>query len=65
MGRAEALVKWKTYGVSMINFSAHVRWLPLIGEIMWYLSFTNWLISLSIIFSSSTQAVANLMNKIN
>ena len=30
---------------------------PLTGEIIWYLSFINWLISLSIIFSSSIHAV--------
>ena len=30
---------------------------PLIGEIIWYLSFTDWLISLHIIFSISIYAV--------
>ena len=30
---------------------------PLIGEIIWYLSFATWLISLSIILSSSIHAV--------
>ena len=34
-----------------------VHKIPLIGEIIWYLSFTNWLISLSIIVSSSIHAV--------
>ena len=33
------------------------HWVSLIGEIIQYLSFTNWLISLSIIFSSSIHAV--------
>ena len=31
----------------------------LIGEIIWYVSFTTWLISLSIMLSSSIHAVAN------
>ena len=31
---------------------------PLIGEIIWYLSFTTWLISLSLILSNSIHAVA-------
>ena len=31
---------------------------PLIGEIIWYLSFTTWLISLSIMLSTSIRAVA-------
>ena len=31
--------------------------IPLIGEIIWYLPFTAWLFSLSIIFSSSIHAV--------
>ena len=35
-----------------------VHYILLIGEIIWYLSFTNWLISFSVIFSSSTHAVA-------
>ena len=34
-----------------------VDWVPLIGEIIWYLSFISWLISLSIILSSSIHAV--------
>ena len=32
---------------------------PIIHEIIWYLSFTSWLISLSIMLSSSIYAVAN------
>ena len=34
-----------------------VHQIPLINEIIWYLSFTDWLISLNIIFSSSIHAV--------
>ena len=34
-----------------------VHYIALIGEIIWYLSFTNWLISISIILSSSIHAV--------
>ena len=34
-----------------------VDYVPLIGEIIWYLSLTSWLISLSIMLSSSIQAV--------
>ena len=34
-----------------------VHKVPIIGEIIWYLSFTCWLISLSIIFSSSIHIV--------
>ena len=35
-----------------------VHQIPLIGEIIWYLPFTTWLISLNIIFSSSIHAIA-------
>ena len=35
-----------------------VDYVPLIGEIIWYLSFTTWLISLSIMLSRSIHAVA-------
>ena len=35
-----------------------VHLIPHISEFRWYLSFTDWLISLSIIFSRSTHAVA-------
>ena len=34
-----------------------VDYIPLIGEIIWYLPFTTWLISLSITLSSSIHAV--------
>ena len=39
-----------------------VDWVPLIGEIVWYLSFTSWLISFSIMLSSSTHAVVKGRN---
>ena len=35
-----------------------IDYVPLVGEIMWYLSLTAWLISLSIMLSSSIHAVA-------
>ena len=34
-----------------------VHYIPLLGEIIFYLSFTNWLISLSIIFSNSIHTI--------
>ena len=34
-----------------------VHYLPIIGEVIWHLSFTNWLILLNIVFSSSIHAV--------
>ena len=39
-----------------------VHWIPVINDVIWYLSFTNCLISLSIIFSSSIHAVTSGMN---
>ena len=55
-----------TISLFFISMSLVIFWLlvcivvyvPLIGEIMWYLSFTSWLISLSILLSSSIHAVA-------
>ena len=35
-----------------------VDYVPVKGEIIWYLSLTNWLISLSIMLSTSIHAVA-------
>ena len=35
-----------------------IDYVPVKGEIIWYLSLTTWLISLSIMFSSSSHAVA-------
>ena len=43
---------------SFCSFVCFVDYVPFIGEIIWYLSFTAWLISLSIILSSSIHAVA-------
>ena len=43
--------------VLFCSFACFVHWVPLIGEIIWYLSFTTWLISLSLILSSSILAV--------
>ena len=37
--------------VLLCSFVCFVHYVPLIGEIIWYLSFTAWLISLSIILS--------------
>ena len=39
------------------SFVGFVHKVPLIGEIIWYLSFADWLISLRIIPSSSVLAV--------
>ena len=39
-----------------------VDYVPVKGEIIWYLSLTTWLISLSIMFSSSIHAVAKGIN---
>ena len=39
-----------------------VNYVPLTGEIIWYLSFTAWLTSLSIILSSSIHVVAKGRN---
>ena len=38
--------------VLFCSFVCFVYYVPLLSEIIWYLSFTDWLISLSIIFSS-------------
>ena len=46
---------------SLINF---VNQVPVIGEIIWYLSFTDWLVSLSIIVSRSIHVVAKGKNSI-
>ena len=39
-----------------------VDYVPVKGEIIWYLSLTTWLISLSIMLSSSIHAVAKGMS---
>ena len=43
---------------SSILLVCFVDYVPLLGEIIWYLSFTTWVISLSIMLSSSIHAVA-------
>ena len=45
------------YLVIFFLFVCFVNYVPLIGEIIWYLSFTTWLISLSIMLSRSIYAV--------
>ena len=48
--------------MSLSLFSVLVQfahWIPHISEIIWYLSFSDWLITLNIIPSSSIRAVAN------
>ena len=40
-----------------------VDYVPVKGEIIWYLSLTTWLISLSIMLSSSIHAVVNIIKK--
>ena len=60
---ASPLVTVSLFSISMflvifcLLFSS-VDYVPLKGEIMWYLSLTTWLISLSIMLSSSIHAVA-------
>ena len=44
--------------VQFCSFVCFVDWVPLIHEIIWYLSFTAWLILLSIMLSSSIHDVA-------
>ena len=56
------LVTVSVFHVSMLlvlfcSLVCFVHSIPLICEIVWYLSFTAWLISLSIMLSSSTHAV--------
>ena len=43
---------------SILFVSLHCSLDCFIGEIIWYLSFTDWLISFNIIFSSSIHAIA-------
>ena len=49
------------FSVSLVIFcllACFVDYVPLIGEIIWYLSFTAWFVSLTIMLSSSIHAVA-------
>ena len=38
-------------------FVCFIDWVPLIDKIIWYLSFTAWLISVSVMLSSTIHAV--------
>ena len=56
-----AIVKLFLTSMSLVIFSllfSLVDYVPVKGEIIWYLSLTAWLISLSIMLSSSIHAVA-------
>ena len=56
-----AIVRVFLTSMSLVIFCllfSSVDYVPVKGEIIWYLSLTAWLISLSIVFSSSTHAVA-------
>ena len=56
-----AIVRWLLTSVSLVIFCllfSFVDYVPVKGEILWYLSLTTWFISLSIMLSSSTHAVA-------
>ena len=55
------IVRLLLTSMSLVIFSLlfyFVDYVPIIGEIIWYLSFTAWLISLSIMLSNSIHAVA-------
>ena len=56
-----AIVRLFLISMSLVMFCllfSYVDYVPVTGEIIWYLSLTSWLISLSIMFSSSIHAVA-------
>ena len=56
-----AIVTLFLISMSLVMFCllfSFVDYVPVKGEIIWYLSLTAWLISLSIMFSSSIHAVA-------
>ena len=56
-----AIVRLFLISMSLVIFCllfSFVDYVPLKGEIIWYLSITTWFISLSIMLSSSTHAVA-------
>ena len=59
---AVSLFSVPVYLVLFCSLVYFVHWIPLISEIIWYLSFTNWLISLIIIVSSSLHDVAKGRN---
>ena len=56
-----AIVRLFLISMSLVIFCllfSFVDYVPVKGEIIWYLSFTAWLISLSIMLSSSIHAIA-------
>ena len=56
-----AIVRWFLTSMSLVIFCflfSSIYYVPVKGEIIWYLSLTTWLISLSIRLSSSIHAVA-------
>ena len=46
--------------VSILLWVQFIHWIPHMSEIIWYLSFLDWLISLSIMFSRSIHAVTKV-----
>ena len=60
-----AIVTMFLISMSLVIFCllfSFVDYVPVKGEIIWYLSLTTWLISLSIMLSSSIHAVAKGMS---
>ena len=54
----QPVLNFNVFGYTILCLLVHfVDKFPVNGEIIWYLSFTTWLISLSIMLSSSTHAV--------
>ena len=56
-----AIVRFFLTSMSLVIFCllfSLVDYVPVKGEIIWYLSFTTWLISLSVMLSSSIHVVA-------
>ena len=46
--------------VIFCSLFSFIEYVPVKGEIIWYLSLTTWLISLSIMLSSSIHAIAGV-----
>ena len=59
--QCEIVLNFNVSGCILFAFSS-VDYVPVKGEIIWYLSLTAWLISLSIMLSSSIHAVAKGIN---
>ena len=60
-----AIVRLFLTSMSLVIFCllfSFVDYIPVKGEIIWYLSLTDWLMSLSIMLSSSIHAVAKVMS---